>query len=429
MLMLGEKNLNEARKKALELRPWYGPFLVRFVFVRRDSPQPLFHDQLGRVYFNDGYATFAKTEVLSVLLIQIAEMFARGLFWRRMGRNPQLWAFACLLDTASSLQKQGLELPRESLKPAWFHFPSNKTAEYYYGRLEKLERVNIPFTAVDKRGRPIPIQVEMYWEDGMLKFSVTNAAVIGGFLEAEDGMTDIAFLLDPLLFSGIQQEVFDLAAEFQEQRPGDMPDWLIREVNEQEEPILPWHEHVRHFLGEQAYSGTSNSTSTFIIPSLLFPVLPAGTVLPYYQPRSPSLALVIDTSGSMTADLLSRAVAEIAGLLRTLQIDDGLTVVPCDAAAHTVQNIFSTHQLLLEGGGGTDIGKGLEKVAELPSPPEAAIVLTDGYTSWPPGAPKNLQVLVVIVSKKWPEPEEKRRWPVPPWARVVEMFPYTGNAA
>ena len=41
----------------------------------------------------------------------------------------------------------------------------------------------------------------------------------------------------------------------------------------------------------------------------------------------------------------------------------------------------------LLGGGGTDMGAGLAKAAELRPRPDLIIVLTDGYTPWPSAPP------------------------------------------
>jgi len=271
------------------------------------------------------------------------------------------------------------------------------------------------------------IDVECFFEDGTLQFTMPEAAVVGGFASPEDVFGAVGeFLMDPLLFSGIQDEVMDLAGEFREQRPGDMPDWLLRTAST-DESVLPWHQHLRLFVGDHFRIGAASRAGIYPLPSLLSPVLPPGMVLPYYQGRSPLLALVVDTSGSMSQAHLATCLGEVNGVLRTLEADNGLTVIPCDASAKTVQNVFAASQLVLEGGGGTEIGKGLEKATELTPPPEAVIVLTDGYTSWPAEPPGRMQVLVVIVSEQWSKPEEKKKYPVPAWAHVVEMFPHKGE--
>ena len=423
--MSPDEILQDARQLAMEWRPWYCPFLARFTFVPREGKQPLFHDQYGRIYYNESYVGLTKTKHLAVLLLQIAEMFTRAYQFRGGGRDPQLWSFACLLDTASSLQRQGFKLPRESLKPGWFRLKPNMPAEYYYAELEKRERFTIPFTAIDGRGRPVSIKVEMWWEDGKLQFNAEDFAVAGGFEDSPGGVQGLQFLLDPLLFTGIQQEVYDAAAEFGEQIVGDAPDWLMRKANV-EESVLPWHVHIRDFLGERSEKGSASQLNSFLMPSLISPLLPRNIILPYQQRKSPLLALVIDTSASMNQELLARCLGELDGLLRSLQIEDGITVIPTDAAAHTVQKVFRAVQLDLEGNGGTNLAAGLNRAAELPQTPEAVIVFTDGYTPWPEEKPSKFDTMVVVVSKQWPKPDQKKRHPAPSWAKVVEMFPWTG---
>jgi hypothetical protein len=426
--MTPAERMQEARQTALLWRPWYCPFLVKFQFIPREGRQPLFHDTYGRIYYNEGYVAFAEVETLAVSLLQIAEMFTRGYQFRGMGREPMLWNFACLLDTASSLQKQGFKLSRESLKPGWFSFPPDKTAEWYYEMLKQKERFTIPFTALDKYGHPKPVEVEMWYEDGKLQFSMPDFAMVGGVADTPEGMEGLSFMLDPLLLSGIQQEVFDAAAEFEEHIVGEAPDWLLRR-GIPDQSRLPWHQHIRDFLGDKDSRGASAVKYSFLQPSLLSSILPKGMVLPSVTRKSPNLVLVIDTSGSMDQTLLARALGETDGILRSLQIEDGLTVVPTDATAHTVQKVFRASQLDLEGSGGTDLGTGLDRVSELPEKADAVIVFTDGYTPWPEKAPSDFPVMVVVVSKKWPEPGQKANYPAPSWAKLVEMFPYTGESS
>lgn len=417
--------IEDARQLALSLRPWYCPFLVKFQFFPREGKQPLMHDVYGRIYYNESYVAFAKVEDLAITLLQIAEMFVRGYQFRGVGRDPMLWNFACLLDTASSLQKQGFSLPRESLKPGWFKFPINKPAEYYYGLLREKESFVVPFTSLDEYGRPVSVKIEMKYEDGKLQFSAPEFAVPGGVIETPDDLKGVSFLLDPLLLGGIQKEVFDAFREFEDHIPGNMPDWLLRRAKP-EQSMLPWHVHLSNFVGDCASKGASSVKYSFLQPSLLSSVLPKGMVLPSITRKSPELVLVIDTSASMDQNLLGRALGEVDGILRSLQIEDGLTVIPTDATAHTVQKVFRADQLDLEGNGGTNLGEGLNRAAELTIIPDGVIVFTDGYTPWPEEKPPGFDVMVVVVSKHWSQPDQKERNPVPHWAKLVEMFPYSG---
>ena len=83
----------------------------------------------------------------------------------------------------------------------------------------------------------------------------------------------------------------------------------------------------------------------------------------FYQPR-PRPGSLIDTSGSMEDSQLARAVAELGGLTRQLGYGADVVVACCDAAVHDVRKVFSSAQVELYGGGGTDIGVGLRAFIE-----------------------------------------------------------------
>src|SRR5262249_24941952 len=137
-------------------------------------------------------------------------------------------------------------------------------------------------------------------------------------------------------------------------------------------------------------------------------------VMPTMQRPVPEVAVVVDTSGSMNETLLGRALSEIDGLMRSLGLAQRrLPVLPCDAAAHAVQKVTSARQVELMGGGGTNMGEGIEGARRLRPPPSVVIVLTDGLTPWPPEPPSRLQVIVGLL--------RERSMPTPSWARVVRI--------
>src|SRR5215471_10203108 len=79
----------------------------------------------------------------------------------------------------------------------------------------------------------------------------------------------------------------------------------------------------------------------------------------FHQPR-PRPGFLIDTSSSMDDSQLARAVAELGGLTRQLGQGADVVVACCDGAVHNVKKVFSAAQVELYGGGGTDIGVGIQ---------------------------------------------------------------------
>lgn len=78
-----------------------------------------------------------------------------------------------------------------------------------------------------------------------------------------------------------------------------------------------------------------------------------------------------------------------------------------------MQKVTSPRQVELLGGGGTDMGEGIEAARRLRPPPSVVVVLTDGFTPWPSEPPKGVRVVVGLLR------ESPMRTPA--WARVVQI--------
>jgi hypothetical protein len=140
-----------------------------------------------------------------------------------------------------------------------------------------------------------------------------------------------------------------------------------------------------------------------------------NVVLPALRRPVPEVAIVCDTSASMTDDLLAEALAEVDGLLRALGLARQVRVLACDTAVAAAQKVSSARQVQLTGGGGTDMAVGIAAAIALRPRPAVTIVLTDGYTPWPALAPKGTRVLVGLLGPEAPDG--------PQWARVVRVEP------
>lgn len=96
-----------------------------------------------------------------------------------------------------------------------------------------------------------------------------------------------------------------------------------------------------------------------------------------------SVAMVVDTSGSMSQAEIDAAMAEVAGIFLSAGVDrSSLWLVSCDATAH-VGRYNGPGSVELVGGGGTNMCVGIAAAAALPSRPDVIVVLTDGETPWP----------------------------------------------
>ncbi|MEL7155958.1 MAG: VWA-like domain-containing protein, partial [Actinomycetota bacterium] len=88
-----------------------------------------------------------------------------------------------------------------------------------------------------------------------------------------------------------------------------------------------------------------------------------GVVLASLRRPAVEVAVVCDTSASVDDEQLGLAVAEIDGVLRAVG-NRSTTVISCDSAVRTVTRATRGRDVTLGGGGGTDMGIGIETALE-----------------------------------------------------------------
>ena len=195
---------------------------------------------------------------------------------------------------------------------------------------------------------------------------------------------------------------------------GTVPAGLLRWAEEVLSPKVNWRAVLAAELRRAIAEVSGAVDYSYRRPSRRSAV--AGpVVLPALRRPVPEVAVVCDTSGSMTEDLLAMVLAEVEGLLRALGLARQVRVLACDTAVAPVQRVSSARQVQLVGGGGTDMGAGIAAAAALRPRPAVTVVLTDGYTPWPAQAPKGMRVVVGLLGEHAPD--------APPWARAVRVEP------
>ena len=193
---------------------------------------------------------------------------------------------------------------------------------------------------------------------------------------------------------------------------GTVPAGLLRWAEEVLSPKVNWRAVLAAELRRAIAEVSGAVDYSYRRPSRRSAV--AGpVVLPALRRPVPEVAVVCDTSGSMTEDLLAMVLAEVEGLLRALGLARQVRVLACDTAVASVQRVSSARQVQLIGGGGTDMGAGIGAAAALRPRPAVTVVLTDGYTPWPEQAPKGMRVVVGLIGDQAPE--------APSWTRSVRV--------
>jgi predicted metal-dependent peptidase len=200
-------------------------------------------------------------------------------------------------------------------------------------------------------------------------------------------------------------------------QPGTVPAGLLRWAEEVLTPKVNWRAVLAAELRRAVAEVSGAVDYSYRRPSRRSAVVygPEPVVLPALRRPVPEVAVVCDTSGSMTEDLLAMVLAEVEGLLRALGLARQVRVLACDTAVAPAQRVSSARQVELIGGGGTDMGAGIGAAAALRPRPAVTVVLTDGYTPWPAAAPKGMRVVVGLLGEGAPE--------APPWTRSVRVEP------
>jgi len=200
---------------------------------------------------------------------------------------------------------------------------------------------------------------------------------------------------------------------------GNVPTGWQRWADDVLEPVVDWRRAlaaavrrgVAHTAGRVDFTYRRPSRRATVVPEVIFPAL--------RQPL-PCVAVVIDTSGSMSDQMLAQALAEVGGVLSSVGVArHNLRVVCCDARAYEAQRVLDARDVRLAGGGGTDMGAGLVAATELRPTPDLVVILTDGHTPWPSAPPRGTRVVVGLMDPCGFVPDWATRVPIEP-SRAAE---------
>ena len=200
---------------------------------------------------------------------------------------------------------------------------------------------------------------------------------------------------------------------------GTMSNELRRWAENVLEPVIDWRRELRSTVSRRL--GLSAGNRDYSYTRLARRRVPGYTMPGMVAPAPPTVATVVDTSGSMAPADLATCLGELLGLARAVGGDRTvMTVITCDAKITGMQRVRTdTHirQLELTGGGGTDMTVGITACADLHPIPDVIVVLTDGGTEWPDHPPRTLERTTVIALLT----REGAADDVPGWIRTISV--------
>ena len=191
-----------------------------------------------------------------------------------------------------------------------------------------------------------------------------------------------------------------------------VPEGLARWAEQTLRPKVNWRQQLATALRSSVHHKTGTADYTWQRPSRR--QQPHDIVLrPAMTRPVPSIAVVVDTSGSMGQHELDRALTEINAIIATVVPGDHVRVLSVDTDVHTDQQIHNSNQIRLEGAGGTNMGTGIAAAAE--TKPDAIVVITDGWTPWPPtNSPGARNVIAALTDNHQIEQ-------VPNWIQTIDI--------
>lgn len=381
------------------------PYLAHALFALAVVPTPavelLAADEQWRLYANPERVLAEPVPVLGRHLAHLVW----HLLYDHAGRARTIgvtratapaWATATHVVVGETFDACGFG-PHDLPAAARIGMAPRRSAEEYYARVSGLPVVD---AARDGDGGPM----------------------VGGCGSAADGLargyelpaTDAAGAVGPLAAMALRQRI---AIEVREHlaRRGDRPGEWSRWVERILAPKVPWPQVLAAAVRRAVGWTAGQADFTYSRPSRRQAAAPRVR-LPGMRRPLPAVAVVLDTSGSVDDAMLAQALGEVDGALRGTGVaGESVTVIACDAAVQSTGRVRAAREVVLGGGGGTDLRHGIREASALRPRPDVVVVLTDGETPWPAEPlPGTVTVAALLGRPGDPLPA------TPPWAVRVE---------
>lgn len=372
-----QTKLSAARARLILDKPFLGALVLRLPLCAADARWcPTTATDARTLYYNPEYVQSLSVEQTQFMLAHEALHCALSHFARREHRVRQRWDLACDLAINPLLLKDGLASPPGALVRDGF---SEMSAEEIYPFIEENpeERpLDGHLYDAEEKGNPAgPSEQSRSSEEG----EETKAT--------EAGETQGAPRPAPLNSSERER----LAAQWRQRlagaaqeakRAGKLSGPMERLVDRLLRPQLSWRAVLARYLTAIArddynYTRPARREGDAILPSL--------------RSNQVEVAVVLDTSGSVTEDEMNAFVAELDGL--KAQVRARVLLHGCDAAlAPGGPWVFEPWDEFrvpagLSGGGGTNFKPAFEWLSRQDLRPDVLVYFTDAHGEFPSQVP------------------------------------------
>jgi len=394
---LNTQLLQTARLWVGHHRPYYAAALYRCTIVPTEGVQTFAIDKFWRIYVNPAYANGLSVTRFAAALIHEINHVIRD-HWNRArqcgvqsSEEHNRWNLAGDCEANDDLSADKLDVDAELWAYPWtFGLKADLPAEIYY--------------------RQLTAQSTMEF-DGC--GSGSGGSAMGFELPADDPDHPAVTALEGQM---VRADVADAVLKHHRSR-GDVPGSLVDWAQAVLRPKVDWRRVLAGLVREAVATVSDDGDFTYRRFGRRSSALP-DIRIPGLVRHVPQVAVVVDTSGSMTQEDLERAVSEVQGILRSSSVaDDAITLLAVDAAVHEVQRVRHVGEVRMRGRGGTDMTVGIAAALKLTPRPDIIVVLTDGYTPWPE-APVGVPVIAGLIGATVGREDTYR---VPSWMRCVAI--------
>lgn len=395
---LDHRKLAAARLAATERQPFLAAALHALSPVAAPGLGTFGVDTRWRLSIDpDVLAAWSVTEVAGVLLHEVGHV-VRDHAGRAVTAgvvDPVRWNLAADAEINDDLLRDGVSLPGTPVTPALLRLPAGRVAEYYHRNLGSDLDLgdDTPRCGTGCHGEtPTSHDEEVIGLDGVAGVSPGEQLLI--------------------------RRRVAVAIRERSAGAGTVAGGWLRWAEATLEPTLDWRSLLRGTVRSAVSEVVGMVDHSYRRPSRR---RVPGVVLPAMTQPVPSIAVIIDTSASMSDPMLDAAWGEVQVALRSVGVRrDSLTVLMNDVSVEKLGDAVAQRVELI-GGGGTDLRNGFVAAMALRPRPSLLVVLTDGYTPWPDREPAARVVVGLIGAEANPAAGADPGASVPDWALVVTI--------
>ncbi len=353
--------LEYARTYMLLWSPFFGALTMSLKIEERDYPHRTVWTNGKDVFFEKNYvSTITREEFTAVLMHEILHIAL--LHKKRLqGKNKGRWNLACDYVTNLIIKEEERKSNYKLRLPSNIKLHNeyiNMSVEQVYNKLPDIDYDN---------------------------FNQGNEILF-------DLLQD-NYLLTPEEVDRIN-EVLSYANSVAESK-GDMPAGLRREIKDLLYPKVDWRLLLKEFVQSFPSDWDFTNRDRRFIQTPFF--------LPQFSGEMVKIYVAIDTSGSISPDILSAFMTETYAIISNFDRID-MTLLSVDARLQNIQKVHSLDEALkfeLKGGGGTDFRDTFEYL-EKSGDCNGLVFFSDMYATFPKAEPHFKTLWISTTDKEAP---------------------------